>query len=192
MGRDLGLGTTPWDEPVIKAVAGIRYARLTDNLGIDSTTVTSTNWTQGEDDSNARRTSRNMRRTFSGVGPRAGLTVSVPILKPVTLDGSVDVAVLVGKSDSQSTQTFYSGSDIANLTLNPNDTTHSYTGHNHAIASLSFVAGPTFHLTRNFAITAAYKYEAFYNAMNANFDSGTQASKNVIIQGPEVRVKLSF
>ena len=194
VGKDLGLGTTPWDEPKLKAVAGVRYARLTDNLEIDNTTATTTAWTSTAGGpsvtAQASRTTRNMRRTFSGVGPRIGLTASLPIIKPVTLDGSVGVAVLFGQAKSWSTQNFYSGSSIASLSLD--GTSHSSEDHGRGIVSLSFNVGPTFHLSQNVAISASYKYEAFYNALPANFDSTTQASKNVIIQGPEVRLKLSF
>ena len=132
------------------------------------------------------------RSRFLGVGPRIGVDGSVPLNGGWTFDYGGGVAVLFGdrKLDSSSTMTLVidPGSSGSAGTLNTAFSDSDFG----AVFNLDAQAGFSYWFTRNFKMTASFRFDGYWNALRTVNTDGAIVNENRFYYGPMVRATVTF
>jgi hypothetical protein len=186
VGREFKLGTGQ-----VQAKIGVRVADIRLKI-TGSGTVSGTDSPFGFGSPITGIFSFIQRSRFLGVGPRVGVDGSVPLIGGWTFDYIGGVAVLFGD------RTFDSSSTL-NLVLNPGPgqttgsvSTTSSSSDFGAVFNLDAQAGFSYWFTRNFKMTATYRFDGYWNAVRTVNLAGNIVNENRFYYGPMLRATLAF
>jgi hypothetical protein len=132
------------------------------------------------------------RSRFLGVGPRVGVDGSVPLNGGWTFDYVGGVAVLFGdrKLDSTSTMTLVlnpgGGQQVGTVNTAFSDSSFG------AVFNLDAQAGFSYWFTRNFKMTASFRFDGYWNALRTVNTDGAIVNENRFYYGPMLRATLVF
>ena len=130
------------------------------------------------------------RSQFLGVGPRLGINGSQPLAGSWAFDYLGGVAVLFGDRSLNATQTLFA------TTAPPPSTLTSITALNSSstvgVLNLDAQAGISYWLTRNFKLTASYRFDGYFNALTIIETTGALGQQDRFYYGPMLRGTLTF
>jgi Legionella pneumophila major outer membrane protein precursor len=176
VGRDVGLGTTPAGDPIVKLEGGLRYANLRDNGEL--ATVTAVNG------ATTNSVAFNGHRRFIGIGPRLGVVLSVPLgASKFTLDGTAGAVVLFGKATEN--RIFNNNGAVTSQSTSENRVAPGFD----ASVALSYL------LTPKAKLSAGYQVEGYYNVFPGSSFTGPPAytqDKDMLLYGPFLRATVQF
>ena len=132
------------------------------------------------------------RSRFLGVGPRIGVDGSVPLNGGWTFDYLGGVAVLFGdrKLDSTSTLSLVidpgPGQGTGSLTTTLSNSDFG------AVFNLDAQAGLSYWFTKNFKMTATYRFDGYWGVLRTVNTAGAIVNEDRFYHGPMLRATLTF
>lgn len=132
------------------------------------------------------------RSRFLGVGPRFGVDGSEPLGGSWAFDYLGGVAVLFGDRSLNATQTLFATTTSFAIPDIFNSTTSLSTSQAVAVFNLDAQAGISYWLTRNFKLTASYRFDGYWNAMTIIEPNGNIGTQSRFFYGPMLRGTITF
>jgi hypothetical protein len=181
VGRDFGLGSGN-----VQAQLGIRAAEInsTANAAGD---VTGCVFACGSPVTGT--VSFQSRSQFLGVGPRVSVDGSQPLAGHWAFEYLGGVAVLLGNRSLNAGQTINATSPPAVVLTSLTDLSASSTV---GILNLDAQAGISYWLTRNFKLTASYRFDGYFNAVTIVEPNGSLGQQDRFYYGPMLRGTWAF
>jgi hypothetical protein len=188
IGRDFALGSGN-----IQAKLGVRVAEITSSTsalgaltGCSPSLATCYTPVSGS-------FSFQSRSRFLGVGPRLGVDGSQPLGGSWAFDYLGGVAVLFGDRSFNATQ---STSSLATpggfFHYLPLTAAALATCTDVAVFNLDAQAGISYWLTRNFKLTASYRFDGYWNALTVIEPNGSLGNQSRFYYGPMLRATVTF
>jgi len=129
------------------------------------------------------------RSQLLGVGPRLGVDGSEPLGGSWTFDYLGGIAVLFGNRSLNATQTAYA-TTIAAGSLN--SVTALSASSTVGVFNLDAQVGISYWFTRNFKLTASYRFDGYWNALTIIEPDGTLGQQDRFCYGPMLRGTVTF
>jgi len=131
------------------------------------------------------------RSRFLGVGPRLGVDGSQPLSGSWAFEYLGGVAVLFGNRSLNASQTLFVTTATPFVPTQTSVTTLSASS-TVGIFNLDAQAGISYWLTRNFKLTASYRFDGYWNALTVIEPTGAPGQQGRFYYGPMLRGTMTF
>jgi hypothetical protein len=129
------------------------------------------------------------RSQLLGVGPRLGVDGSEPLGGSWAFDYLGGMAVLFGNRSLNATQTVYATTTAAGSL---NSVTALSASSTVGVFNLDAQVGISYWFTRDFKLTASYRFDGYWNALTIIEPDGTLGQQNRFYYGPMLRGTVTF
>jgi hypothetical protein len=132
------------------------------------------------------------RSQFLGIGPRLGVDGSQPLGGSWAFEYLGGVAVLFGNRSLNASQALFAPAVVPPFGPSLNSVTTLSASSTVGIFNLDAQAGISYWLTRNFKLTASYRFDGYFNALTIIESNGAPGQQDRFYYGPMLRGTITF